>query len=146
MHIFTYKSWWGFPCVETSWIKLVSPSISLFSHQIEIFHICFYPEYCKEAKAMLNANILQDENNEMCLRNGTYTLELVRRNSCQLLSFAVMLLPGFYVFTVYWFLLFWGTTLKRISQRVKEGNFLCQQRLPRKRTSIKARHSSHNLP
>lgn len=55
---------------------------------------------------MLNANILQDENNEMCLRNGTYTPELVRRNSCQLLSFEVTLLPGFYVFTVYWFLLF----------------------------------------
>lgn len=55
---------------------------------------------------MLNANILQDENSEMCLRNGTHTPELGRRNSCQLLSFAATLPPGFYAFTVYWALLF----------------------------------------
>lgn len=36
----------------------------------------------------------------MYLRKRIYAPELVRRNTLQLFSFEVMLIPGFYVFTV----------------------------------------------
>lgn len=70
---------------------------------------------------MLNGNILQDDKNETCLRNGTYTPEPVRRNSCQLLSFEVMLLPGFYVFTVYWFFAFLRNNSEKNLSKGKRG-------------------------